>query len=347
MAFKDDLNEYIAALEISAKDLAEASGLAPSTISRFRSGERAPAPDSEALIALVDSIYGYAQKRGGQIAQREEIYERLSQHLGDAEEDKQKFRDNLNHLISALSISVASLARDINYDASQISRIRTGKRQPTDIKKLGGEIAAYVSVRYSDPGSKAIVADLISCTMEMLTTTQDYRNELLKWLISNEYFSDDESSMHFLKSLNDFDLDAYIKAIHFDSFKVPSVPFQLPATKTYTGLDGFKQAELDWLKATVVSKSMEPVIMYSDMPMEEIAKDLQFGKKWMFGMALMLKKGLQIHQIHNLDRSFADMMLGLESWIPLYMTGQISPYYFKSINNTVFMNFFRVSGNAA
>ena len=38
-------------------------------------------------------------------------------------------------------------------------------------------------------------------------------------------------------------------------------------------------------------------------------------------MAMMLKKGLHLNQIHNLDRSFEDMMLGLESWIPMYMTG--------------------------
>ena len=70
--------------------------------------------------------------------------------------------------------------------------------------------------------------------------------------------------------------------------------------------------------------------MYSDMPMSEMAKDPDFPKKWMFGMAMMLKKGLHLHQIHNLDRSFlTKMMLGLESWIPMYMTGQISPYYLK------------------
>ena len=89
-----------------------------------------------------------------------------------------------------------------------------------------------------------------------------------------------------------------------------------------------KNSELDFLRATVLSKSGEPVIMYSDMPLTEMAKDTEFAKKWMFGMAMMLKKGLHLNQIHDLNRTFEDMMLGLESWIPMYMTGQISPYYF-------------------
>lgn len=92
---------------------------------------------------------------------------------------------------------------------------------------------------------------------------------------------------------------------------------------------------------------MEPVTMYSDMPMTEMAKDKEFPKKWMFGMAMMLKKGLQLNQIHNLDRSFDEMMLGLESWIPMYMTGQISPYYFKNTQNNAFLHLLKVSGAAA
>ena len=51
--------------------------------------------------------------------------------------------------------------------------------------------------------------------------------------------------------------------------------------------------------------------------------------------------------IHNIDRSFAEMMLGLESWIPMYMTGQISPYYLKGVQNNVFLHFLKVSDAAA
>ena len=67
----------------------------------------------------------------------------------------------------------------------------------------------------------------------------------------------------------------------------------------------------------------------------------------MFGMACMLKKGLHLHQIHRIDRPFAEMMLGLESWIPMYMTGQISPYYLKENTGQTFMHLLKVSGAAA
>ena len=65
--------------------------------------------------------------------------------------------------------------------------------------------------------------------------------------------------------------------------------FSLPPQKLFwTG--GYENGELDFLKSTVLSKSTESVYMCSDMPMEDMAQDLEFEKKWMFGLAVMLKK---------------------------------------------------------
>ena len=83
------------------------------------------------------------------------------------------------------------------------------------------------------------------------------------------------------------------------------------------------------------------------MPMEDMAKDVEFGKKWMFAIAMTLKKGLHLNIIHNLDRPFNEMMLGLESWIPIYMTGQVSPFYLKGFQDSVYCHLNYVSGSTA
>lgn len=87
--------------------------------------------------------------------------------------------------------------------------------------------------------------------------------------------------------------------------------------------------------------------MCSDMPMEDMAKDVDFGKKWMFAIAMTLKKGLHLNIIHNLDRPFNEMMLGLESWVPIYMTGQVSPYFLKGTSNSIYRHLNYVSGSVA
>lgn len=198
----------------------------------------------------------------------------------------------------------------------------------------------------SDDSGIAAMALLFDCPAEALAEEKSRKEAVLNWLLT-EHDSEDGRVFDFLSKLNEFDLNEYIKAIKFDKLKVITAPFITRGSKFYYGLGEMMESELDFLKATVLSKSTEPVTMFSDMPMAEMAKDPDFPKKWMFGMAMMLKKGLHLNQIHHLERSFEDMMLGLESWIPMYMTGQISPYYFKNNQSGVFMHLLKVSGAAA
>lgn len=115
--------------------------------------------------------------------------------------------------------------------------------------------------------------------------------EVAKWLLSGAA-SQKNPIISFLEKLDNFDLNDYIRAIRFDELKVPTVPFQLPTTRTCYGLENFRQATLDFLKATALSRSREPVFICSDMPIEELAQDMEFSKKWMLGLAAILKKGL-------------------------------------------------------
>lgn len=70
-----------------------------------------------------------------------------------------------------------------------------------------------------------------------------------------------------------------------------------------------KEGELNFFKATVLSKSKEDIFMCSDMPMIDMAEDIEFSKKWMFAIAMSLKKGLHLNIIHNLDREKSNLLL--------------------------------------
>ena len=54
MTFSEQLNEYLSVLNCSAKELSQISGLSNSVISRYRSGERVPRPESEKLNQLCE-----------------------------------------------------------------------------------------------------------------------------------------------------------------------------------------------------------------------------------------------------------------------------------------------------
>jgi hypothetical protein len=149
----------------------------------------------------------------------------------------------------------------------------------------------------------------------------------------------------FLKKLDNFDLNEYIKVIKFDKIKIPTSPISLPKEKKYYGLKGYKNSQIDALKQIVLSKGNSDVLFYSNMPMIEASKDIDFTKKFMIGLAFLLKKGTTLNIIHNLDRPFKELMLGLEGWIPLYMTGQINPYYFKNNDSNIYSHIHIINDN--
>lgn len=345
MNFNEQLNKYITQINCSSKELADVSGLSATVISRYRNGERTPNIRSKQLDSLVAGLYTLLSNKGINLS-KEYIYRSLSSTLNDVEIDLSQLSKNFNELTSVLNISMAELSRKIGYDASYLSRIRTGNMSPAKPQIFVEQICNFVVNKYSSKNDKKTIALLIDCEAHDLESDSEYCQKLSTWLSNNttptKNYIDD-----FLTNLDNFNLNEYIKAIHFDEMKIPFVPFYKSSSKTYYGTDEMKKGELDFFKATVLSKSNEPVFMCSDMPMEDMAQDVDFGKKWMFAIAMTLKKGLHLNIIHNLDRPFNEMMLGLESWIPIYMTGQVSPYYLKGFQDTVYCHLNYVSGVAA
>lgn len=345
MVFKELLDNYMKRLGCTAKELAASSGLSAATISRYRSGERVPEAGSGSLDRLVRGIASIAERQNMPDITAQSVSDAFSPHVR-ASVDIARFQKNFHALLTVVPVSISDLARFLNFDPSYISRIRNGQRQPANPAELARNTSVFVARHFQAAGHMAAISNLINCPVEELTNYADFRDRLTEWLIAGAGAAEDPITV-FLEKLDDFNLDDYIRIIHFDKLNVPSVPFQVPTSRTYRGVGEMMESELDFLRAAVLSKSTAPVIMYSDMPMEEMAKDPEFPKKWMYGMALMLKKGLHLYQIHNLDRSFDEMMLGLESWIPMYMTGQISPFYLKNVQNNIFLHLLKVSGSAA
>ena len=345
MNFKKLLDDYMKQLDCTAKDLAENSGLSAATISRYRSGDRIPEDGTENFDRLINGIVSIAENKKIPDITVQSVSEAFSPYVRN-NVDIAHLQKNFHTLLTAVPMNISDLARFLNFDPSYISRIRNGQRQPANPTEFARKISIFVTKHFQTAEQKAIISSLINCPVEELSNYTDFQDRLTNWLLAGAESVKDSMTV-FLEKLDEFNLDEYIHSIHFNELKVPSVPFQIPISRTYWGIKEMMESELDFLKATVLSKSTASVIMYSDMPMKEMAKDPEFPKKWMFGMALMLKKGLHLYQIHNLDRSFDEMMLGLESWIPMYMTGLISPYYLKNVQNNTFLHLLKVSGSAA
>ena len=345
MNFKEVLNKYLKELNCSSKKLSNESGLSESVISRYRSGERTPVKNSEQLNKLTNALFNIAKDNDKNKYTFDKIASDFNIALPSDDFDYTTFSNNLNTLITSLNINTHEMSKYIVFDASHISRIRYGKSKPSNPVEFSNKICSYILNRYKNPDDINNLMMIIGCKKSDLSNEKIY-STLFNWLTS-EIVPVKNQISDFLHHLDSFNLDDYIKVIKFDELKVPSIPFYKAKTKHYYGIEEMKQGELNFFKGTVLSKSKEDIFMCSDMPMEDMAKDIDFGKKWMFAIAMCLKKGHHLNIIHNLDRPFNEMMLGLESWIPIYMTGQISPYYLSNLKNNIYNHLNYVSAAAA
>ena len=345
MNFKEVLNKYLKELNCSSKKLSNESGLSESVISRYRSGERTPLKNSEQLNKLTKALFNIAKDSGKNKYTFDKIVSDFNSVLTSDDFDYTTFSNNLNTLITSLNINTHEMSKYIVFDASHISRIRYGKAKPSNPIEFSNKICSYILNRYKNPDDINNLMMIIGCKKSDLSNEKIY-STLFNWLTS-EIVPVKSKVSDFLHHLDSFNLDDYIKVIKFDKLKVPNIPFYKAKTKHYYGIEEMKQGELNFFKGTVLSKSKEDIFMCSDMPMEDMAKDIDFGKKWMFAIAMCLKKGHHLNIIHNLDRPFNEMMLGLESWIPIYMTGQISPYYLSNLKNNIYNHLNYVSAAAA
>ena len=346
MNFQECLNNYIIQIRCNGKELARNSKISETVISWYRKGERAPSADSEYLKKLSDGIIKTVAEKGIRDFKADKVLQTLRESLEDNRDEPAFNSQKLDILLRELDINISRIAAFLHYDPSYLSKIRTGKRNPAHQQQFIEKICEYVASNYKDEQDRKKVTYLIQCNEDEITDSSLYRKKLREWLSSSKPEDVDYVS-GFLRKVDSFNLDDYIRVIHFDSFKVPKVPFQLPVSRHYYGLKEMREGELDFLKHTVLSKSMKPLYICSDMPVEDMAADKDFAKKYMFGLAMVLKKGLHIHIIHDVERPMKDMMLGLENWVPLYMTGQISPYYLKGVQNRVYSHLHYCSGQVA
>ena len=338
MNFSDLLREYMESAELNATQLADATGLSLSSISRYLNGKQTPSDD--VIRKLSESLAETSAE-----SPADAIYSKLHRAASGIDSDYETCMENLKELLSLLNVSNAELAHLLAYDPSHISRILSGSRRPSSLPHFLSDISHYLGRKFYDSAQVSAILSTIGHESPA-DSAEELSALILSWL-GQPHAKKAPQIAHFLDKLDEFDLNDFMTSIHFDDIKVPTMPFQRHSVKTYNGIKEMMQAELDFIKYAVLSKASDDVILYSDMPLEEMSKDVDFTKKWMMGMALMIRKGLHLHMIHDVHRPLPEMLLGLEGWIPMYMTGQVHPYYLKDQTNQHFMHFIRSAGSVA
>ena len=342
MRFADVLERYLNKTKCTAKELAAASGISDSALSRYRSGKRIPY--QEQIEKLICGFVQLASENTPEI-EEEEIRNAFSAYTEKPKLDSSAVIKNLNAAIEALDVSASGLSRALSFDSSYLSRIRKGQRKPADLDKFILKTADYIA-RTNSPSA---IAGLIGHPAEELVPADRCASKLCSWFsskLSSGTIRQRDYLGELLHQLDAFNIETYMSDAHFPEAVQVREPEILSLPKYYYGFEEMKKGELDFFRTVASSGVNGTVYMCNSIPMEDLTVDVSYMREWMQSIAMMIRKGADIWMIHDVDRPSDEMLLGLMSWIPLYMTGKVTSFYLPGSSNRIYCHTDYVSDTA-
>ncbi|MBR1693686.1 MAG: hypothetical protein IJ711_13085 [Lachnospiraceae bacterium] len=357
MEFAKKVEYLLDTLGASANDIAQYAGCDRSNISRLKSGARIPRPASPTVSKFLSGIYAFAKDQNKLDSlcvvtdcepglSAEALREHLSAWLYDGivfTETKKSpakretlfrsFGEKLDAVMNLAELSNIRLARLVNVDASLISRFRNGLRIPKSNPALIHLISETCFVRICDQGHLGKLAALMGVTDDMLENSEDGLEWFSSWLCD---FNPEDGSIaveELLDRIDSFSLSTKIPLMSLE--QAADAEIRKDRSEVYYGTDGLRRAVIRFLSDAAGGHAKE-LLLYSDEGMDWMVGDRDFLVRWLSLMHACIRAGIRIKIIHNIDRDLKEMIAAINSWLPLYMSGLIEPYYCQRKNTGMF-----------
>ena len=148
MEFSTQLEKLMRLAQCNLVQLAEESGVSQATICRYRSGKRTPKANSEHVVQISGALSRLAERNGVASVDASAILRQLNRTLEEGAMEQQELNtEHFGALVAWMEMNYSELAPKISYDASTISRIRSGKRRPADPRAFAESVAQVALAR--------------------------------------------------------------------------------------------------------------------------------------------------------------------------------------------------------
>ena len=115
----------------------------------------------------------------------------------------------------------------------------------------------------------------------------------------------------------------------------PALDLNLPTVSFYYGNDGKRQAVELFLMDVCACDPVPPLLLYSSEEFDWLYEDPAFSRRWAALLIQYISRGGTIKMIHTINRNSSEMLIALQKWVPLYMSGAITPYYYPKLRDRV------------
>ncbi|MBQ8967217.1 helix-turn-helix transcriptional regulator [Ruminococcus sp.] len=319
-------------LDVENSVIAGYAGCSPANFCRLKSGSRRYSESSTTVRKFTEGIYNYCCDNGrlddlcrllgtGSIEKNAMISslinwlfdERVLPDDDSSEDSLKLFGRKLTALMDLVNISNSKLSRALSVDASYISRMKNGERIPRKSTGMMMRLCTVLAERMTEQNKLEQVSGLLGVRAD-----EAHLAELIYiWLYDHGMPANVQAVKSFIEQMNIPRSQGSLPPV---SFNVPPVLIQ----ERYSGNAGLQQAVIRFLSSVSENRSRE-ILLYSDHRMDWLSGD--FKELWAAMMLSCLRNGTRIKIIHNVERGVNEMIQAIISWMPLYLTGLIEPYY--------------------
>ncbi|MBQ9199216.1 MAG: hypothetical protein IJ141_03485 [Lachnospiraceae bacterium] len=245
--------------------------------------------------------------------------------------------EKLDILMKITDTKNSVLGRALSFDSSYIGRIRTGKRGIPKHMPFIEPAAAFFSKNIKTDYQKKLLSEIICNGKPLPEEKNEIEMLLTAWLKEDNTSKPDSSSidllLHELSSANpaEFLTSAPIPDLKNNFSKVSDkAPFY------YYGNKGKREATELFLSRLCADEKPHTLLLFSDEDMTWLFEDPAFAKKWASYLIKLLTTGSHIKIIHTINRNLNDLMEAIQKWLPLYIAGDIEPYYYPRLRDGIY-----------
>ena len=237
--------------------------------------------------------------------------------------------EKIDFLMKITDVSNSTLGKCLSFDASYISRIRSGTRSLPKNQLFLSSASAYFAEHIHSSYQKHLAAEMICPGREWPDSEPTARELIAGWLVQPDH--GDVSPVGKILS-------------EISEPKLPSLgtagPVAVPDSKKevqfFYGNSGKREAVTLFLSDLVKLDNPPRLMLYSNEEFSWLYEDVSFAREWVALLKQYVQKGGRIKIAHTVSRASGEMLVALQKWIPIYMTGAVEPCYYPKILDRVF-----------
>lgn len=218
----------------------------------------------------------------------------------------------IDFLMKVTNIQNAMLAHALNFDASYISRIRTGKRGLPPKQPFIEPACELFARNVREQYQKDALANTLELSGPWPADQGTATRLLIAWLQGQSGNS------------GPLGASAPESKVQRAVDKAPGTPAQV---QLFFGDAGRREGACAFLGYLAKSGYSGTLLLQSDESINWMY-DERFASKWASLIVALSQAGCTFRIVHTVTRDSGEMWEGVHKWLSLYMTGAFEPYYY-------------------